>query len=282
MDFAKGEILEIRSGESPPLFEEPANRGPSRACDQQAQNISAQAISRSFTSQISPLAKSNQRSLIRLSFRSSGRKRSYGIARMDTPPMKSLVFILIIGALCFLYWHEPKAKWRGIPAPRDPVQTEASLPPPFTHGKYQVTPLANYAVTAVVLSRDHYRFDPVADIAPMDLALGWGPMSVASVINDLAISQGGRFYEYRWTNEPPLEPRDIVTHSANTHCLPATAEVRRRLLAVKRHQLVTLEGYLVEVRMPGANPWRSSLTREDSGGGACEILWVTSVSARSL
>lgn len=195
--------------------------------------------------------------------------------------MKKLIFTALAIAVVFSCCHQPRASWRGIPAAKDPVQTTNALPKPFRAGENTVTPLARYSVTAVVLSRDRYRFDPCADIAPVDLALGWGPMSIAENINQLQISQSGRFYEYSWRNEPPMEPHDIVIHSANTHCLPADGAVRNQLLAVRRHDLVTLEGYLVEVQMPHGAHWRSSLTREDSGGGACEVLWVTSVVRRS-
>ncbi len=169
-----------------------------------------------------------------------------------------------------------------MPAARDPQQWTASLPQPFVHDDLTITPLANYAVTAVVLSRSRYWNDPAADFAPIDLALGWGSMSVASVINELKISQSARWYEYSWSDEPPLAPDEIISHSANTHCLPATAEVRQQLLAVKRHDLVTLQGYLVEVNNTKGNHWRSSLSRQDTRGGSCEVMWITAVSSRKL
>lgn len=105
---------------------------------------------------------------------------------------------------------------------------------------------------------------------------------MASVINDLSISQSGRWYEYSYQNEPPLDPAAIACHSANTHCLPANDEVRQKLLAVKRHELVNMEGYLVEINGPDGYHWRSSLTRDDTGGGACEVFWITGISNQPL
>lgn len=58
--------------------------------------------------------------------------------------------------------------------------------------------------------------------------------------------------------------------------------MKKQLLAVRRHDLVTLEGYLVEVAGPEGYHWRSSLTRDDTGGHACEVMWVTSVKRRKL
>jgi hypothetical protein len=194
--------------------------------------------------------------------------------------MKKLLALVVLAAAGWFYFHETPAKWRGMPAAGEPVQLATKLPAPFPHNSYTITPLARYAVTAVVLSRERYRNDASAELCPVDLALGWGPMSVASVINELSISQSGRWYEYRWPNEPQLDPGLIATHSANTHCLPADAEVRSKLLAVKRHEVVTLEGYLVEINGADGFHWRSSLTRTDTGGSSCEVMWVTGVSSR--
>jgi hypothetical protein len=196
--------------------------------------------------------------------------------------VKKLLFLVLCATAGWFYFYDSPANWRGIPASREPLQSDSHLPAAFSHGAYTITPLARYTVTAVALERERYRFDHNAGLAPVDLALGWGPMSVASVINDLSISQSGRWYEYHWSGQPPLDPGAIITHSANTHCLPATQELRAKLLSVKRHDLVILEGYLVEVTAADGYHWRSSLSRTDTGGGSCEVLWVTEVSSKRL
>ena len=194
---------------------------------------------------------------------------------------KLLAFVALVVGTWFVF-HDADASWRGMPAAGDPTQTSIGLPPAFTHDGYTIKPLASYRIRAVVLSRSRYRNDASAGLAPVDLALGWGPMSVSGVINGLSISQSGRWYEYSWSGDPPLDPTAIAQHSANTHCLPANAEVRQQLLSVKRHELVSLQGYLVEINGPDGYRWRSSLTRDDTGGGACEVMWITSVSSQKI
>jgi hypothetical protein len=197
--------------------------------------------------------------------------------------MKKWFFLALLAGL-FAWWlHEPAADWRGLPAAGAPRQSTQRLPPPFQHGDYTVTPLARYELKAVVLARERYRQDRGAGLSPVDLALGWGPMSAAAVINELKISQSGRWYEYRWSAEgPPLEPDQISRNSANTHCLPSTPELRKKLLSIRRHELVTLEGYLVELTSSGGYRWRSSLTRDDTGGGACEVVWLTAIDSEPI
>jgi hypothetical protein len=196
--------------------------------------------------------------------------------------VKSLAVFLLLAAAGWFVFHDRPAAWRGMPAPKDPIQASANLPAPFALGKYTVTPLARYSITGVVLCRDRYTYDNGADLAPLDLGLGWGPMSIASVINELKISQSGRFLQFSYRNEPPLDQHEIEVHSSNTHCLPADDAVRKALFAVKRHELVSLEGLLVQVTGPDGYRWRSSLTRDDTGGGACEVMWITSITHKKI
>ncbi|MFT3868245.1 MAG: hypothetical protein QM715_07090 [Nibricoccus sp.] len=86
--------------------------------------------------------------------------------------MKKWIVLLVLAFAGWWWLRDAPATWKGMPAPAEPSQTVKNLPPPFRHGKYLITPLATYSCQAVVLSRDRYRFDPGAKLAPIDLALG--------------------------------------------------------------------------------------------------------------
>jgi hypothetical protein len=45
-------------------------------------------------------------------------------------------------------------------------------------------------------------------------------------------------------------------------------------MAFKRGEIVHMEGYLVRVDGPDGFQWASSLSRSDTGNGACELFWV--------
>ena len=45
-------------------------------------------------------------------------------------------------------------------------------------------------------------------------------------------------------------------------------------------QIATIGGYLVDVRGPNGFAWNTSLTRRDTGDGACEIVWVETLETR--
>ena len=128
-----------------------------------------------------------------------------------------------------------------------------------------------------MLGTEHYRLDREARLSPVDLALGWGRMSDTAVLERIRITQSGRFY-YWSTDDFPIPRREIETSSANMHMIPADERVEAALKAIRKGQTVIVRGYLVEARGADGWRWRSSLTREDTGAGACELVWVESVS----
>ncbi len=58
------------------------------------------------------------------------------------------------------------------------------------------------------------------------------------------------------------------------HMIPADENVRRALLAVGTGDRVRVHGLLVDARRADGFYWNSSLTREDTGPGACELVYV--------
>jgi hypothetical protein len=163
----------------------------------------------------------------------------------------------------------------GVLAAAEPRQEAIhGAPPALIKPGYKITALASFDTTARVILAEHYRFDREADLAPVDLALGWGRLSDTSVLDQLSFSQDHRFYYYRWHAAPPVPVTEIVTHSANMHMIPANDAVAKRLSRVRAGSLVRFSGYLVKVEAPDGWAWVSSLTRDDTGAGACELVWV--------
>jgi hypothetical protein len=140
-------------------------------------------------------------------------------------------------------------------------------------------PKARYRVAARVLSRERYYMGWGADLAPLDLALGWGAMSDPAVDEVIDWGQGFRWYTWQWKETSPLTNRDVAPQSANVHVVPASLNLKRALLALDANDIVQLKGFLVNIQGPGGENWRSSLTREDTGSGSCELLYTTELIA---
>ena len=167
----------------------------------------------------------------------------------------------------------------GVIAPGEPLQTDANGAPDIVLGRWTLAPRATYDITARILGREDYRFDPISDLVPMDLALSWGPMSDNQVLEALDISQGARFYSWRpVTKSLPIDLREVTRYSANTHVIPADASVASTLARLRLGgQVVHLTGMLVDGARDDGMTIRTSLTRTDSGAGACEFVLVQRV-----
>lgn len=166
----------------------------------------------------------------------------------------------------------------GVTAPTAPRQQKLSKAPVFVRDDFILRPVAEFELSARVLGKERYRLGRAAQLSPIDLALGWGPMSDQSVIDQIKITQSRRFYWWR-VKQYPVPRRQIIENSANMHMIPANEDVRDALLSVKEGELVSISGYLVNVTSDDF-VWKTSTTRKDAGAGACEIVWVERLQAR--
>ncbi len=192
--------------------------------------------------------------------------------------MRTLLTLLVIVGLWFGLddWrHRSIHPAPGILVAEVPQQRDLTSAPPFAHQDYTLTPRATFRVVGRVLSGERYRFSYAADLIPRDLALGWDVMSDSSVLDQLQISQSNRFYFWRTRdNVLPVPVSRITESSANMHLIAANASVAKVINSARVGQVITLDGQLVDVRDQNGAQMKTSLTRTDTGAGACEILYV--------
>ena len=201
-----------------------------------------------------------------------------------TPSKKKILILLVFAAFVIsLIYVEIRTRSREIQYQRaiislysfyeEPLQEETNLPA-FRFKNTTITPLATFLIRARILSREDYSFDKASKVSPIDLALGWGRMADPAVYKTLNIKQSLRFYSYSWKSSPPIPLAEIIESSANMHLIPTDKLVERALKRAKEGKFIRIKGLLVEVNDNDEWKWRSSLTRSDSGAGACEIIFV--------
>jgi hypothetical protein len=191
--------------------------------------------------------------------------------------MKKLYFLVSLLA-AFAAWnswvnrsldHPP-----GVLVPSAPLQTPVAAAEPFMLNGYSLTPRADFSLRARVLSRENYHWGVEAELSPLDLALGWGVMSDQAVLDRIRITQGGRWYFTRYDRPGPISDAAIIRNSSNMHIVPADAWVAGKLNDVVRGDLLLMSGLLVDVDHPSGFQWRTSLRRDDTGNGSCEVFYV--------
>ena len=161
-----------------------------------------------------------------------------------------------------------------------PVQRDIANGTPFQVSRFALTPRAHFATTARIIAKERYRMDAGAELMPLDLGIGWGPMSDTTLLDQLKLSQSGRFLLWSANTQPSVSWDEINRSAANLHIIPADESVANRLYSAHVGDIVELEGELVDARRSDGWSIKTSLTREDVGGGACEVIYVRSVSIR--
>lgn len=189
--------------------------------------------------------------------------------------------LFVISAFALAYLLATQVETRpiihpdGVLVKRAPVQI-AVEPSQFSVDGYQLTRKAEFRISARVLSKEGYFMGREADLSPVDLALGWGPMSDQDILDRLDISQSGRWYRFSYGGHLPISDQEIIRSSSNMHMIPAGKSVEKILDSLREGNLVRLTGFLVDVDHDSGWAWRTSMSREDTGAGACEIFYVES------
>lgn len=145
----------------------------------------------------------------------------------------------------------------------------------YDDGKYNLTALAKYSITARLLHVKSYS-DNKADISPIDFALGWENMSDNNFLSKVSLDQDNRFLLWKVQSVARPVIHAIENESSNNHLIPANDDIKATLLKAQIGEKVSLKGYLVNLRRTTDDfRWNSSLNRYDTGDGACEIIYVT-------
>ena len=77
----------------------------------------------------------------------------------------------------------------------------------------------------------------------------------------------------------------ISTYSANEHLVPSTPRLAKVIKSIKENEIVEIEGQLVNLEWINskgdAQNFNTSLNRDDTGAGACEVIYVTRIKIKN-
>jgi hypothetical protein len=157
---------------------------------------------------------------------------------------------------------------------QEDVQDEAPIQ--WSHEKEHVTlePLAHYRIAGRVVGTTRYRFGWQGALVPWDVGLVWGRAATDDVLDHIHFQQSGRFLHYLYSAKLPVDEGYLINHAANNHWIPASDNIRRAIAKLDDGDLLEADGFLVRAKRAGGGDWSSSLTRSDSGDGACELMYV--------
>lgn len=201
---------------------------------------------------------------------------------------------LAVGALAFVAWRFvlPLAWSTAASTPvsleREPVQEPIEPPERVTVTRggrtFVIEKLYRYEHSGEVLSATAYDLAWTNDFFDVDVGTIWGPTREA-LKQRFTFQQMGRFLFWRTETEPTQEERlEVTRHIANNHLIPAegSAHLSRAVRFVREGDVVRIKGALVRILDEGGVVLASSsVVRDDTGDGACEIVWVDELQINS-
>ncbi len=199
----------------------------------------------------------------------------------------ALLAIVLVGSGFYIYGSlsapvsSPASTADPISITADPIQSAApdTTIPMIRKGKerYALLPQARYQLNGRVVSYKKYYYGYMHYLSPWDYATLWG--NTEQYLPYLKFNQVVRFCLFNTRHPEKVDIAYIQRHMANNHLIPASQNIRRALGKVKKSDLVRIDGFLVNVigvdKKNRVSHWNSSTTREDTGNGACEIIYVT-------
>lgn len=209
----------------------------------------------------------------------------YGGGRSKIIKIIFLVVVIGIGVFVFLQFRGHQIAVAGI---KDPIQGEASGNVPLKRGKYTgtISFIKSYDISAIVVSTKKYSGTSLADaVSSKDVALAWGKVAEYNKKIDFNWSQSGRWCH--WSVDD-IDDIDVVggvdgvtRQMSNNHLIAASSAIEKKIKKIKTGDYVRITGFLVNVDASDSSGngywWYSSTSRDDTGDGACEIIYVKDV-----
>jgi hypothetical protein len=167
---------------------------------------------------------------------------------------------------------------------RDPIQSSYKSDEPnireIKNGLFTITPVAEYKISGVVVSKKTYSSGWDGEISPVDLTIVWGRLAEPEYDRYITYSQGNRWYFYQYKPGSPFDNSFVISHSGNHHTIPANENIHEAIKTIGKKDKVVLEGVLVNIKGTYKGQpvtWNSSLSRTDTGNGSCELFYVSKV-----
>lgn len=174
----------------------------------------------------------------------------------------------------------------------EPIQTEAENQEPieFTKDdyKYNLTPIYDYEINGLIVQRMNYMWFSVYktdSVFPSDVCMVWGSNAKNKIYKEesLKFSQDMRFCFAQWSSKTDFNMEEI----SNNHLVFKNEETEKKAKSLSRGDQVKIKGQLVNIEAknigkpgeydPDFIKWESSISRNDAGAGACEVIYVDSI-----
>lgn len=164
-------------------------------------------------------------------------------------------------------------------APRQGPTDRAPFAFDYRGSHYEVRPVHSYELWGLVVTRNDITsigdlYHDADSVDTVDVCVVWGSNLERGAYEDVRFSSGSYTCYWRYWGNVDFRENEI----ANNHLITASDAVRDAIGDVRVGDQIHIKGMLVDYRAErwGKHWRRSSTVRHDTGGGACEVLYVES------
>ena len=145
---------------------------------------------------------------------------------------------------------------------------------------YQVQPLYDYSLYGLVVSYSHHDGDSMLHklwndhLNTADVCVVWSHTAFDLNLNDYSF-WNGQFTCNIKTSDSAAWARFDMTQLSNNHLLSDDKLIRDQINDISVGDQIYIKGWLSEYASEGGSKRGTSITRNDTGNGACETIFVT-------
>ncbi|WP_340105009.1 hypothetical protein [Rhodohalobacter sp. 8-1] len=188
------------------------------------------------------------------------------------------IFLIIVLIFCYLLWEQRPVRYGpGIVAESKPDVAMIDFPNPIETDNFIITPKFEVSGTVRVIARNRYWFEDMSHISPLDLLFSWNRMSDEELLKRMLVKIDDRSYHVQMT-KPPYQRGNIHEHLMMAHTIPASENIQEKLLSIRRGQLVTFSGYIVDIEDRVGTEWISPVRDQHPANRSSQWIWIEGLS----
>lgn len=206
---------------------------------------------------------------------------------------KIFIFLIVCMTLIWIYKTNNVSKnieyvksLSNIPKPSQ-IKTSGNITKTINGANVEINYVAKYSISGRVVDvQNYYGYDIRNKLSPKDIGMSWGFLANEKNHRKVTWSSAGNRYlswyssDGMWINEMGGTNK-ITEYCSNNHLIPSDNKSKKLIDSIEEGDFVRIEGYLVNVYCKKSDGsyfnWNTSTSRNDTGNGACEIVYVTNI-----
>lgn len=184
------------------------------------------------------------------------------------------IFLVIVLILCYFLWEQRPVRYGpGIIVESQPTIDQVAFPSSFETSNYVITPRYKINGDVRVIANKRYWFDEMRHISSVDLLLAWDKMSDDDLLKRMLVKIDDRSYHVQMT-KPPFQRTNVHENLIMAHTIPSTERVQQKLNSIRRGQLISFSGYIVDIESRIGNEWISPVRDNWPMQRSSQWIWI--------